>query len=125
MTTCPCMMQSYVCKEMGKNIIYLSPMNITQMVIMGYDVPDDHERRANLNPQEREEAQKELCNELKYNMGMYMYRAMNKVRECGSIIRCMYSQFRLGSFQHLVFLGESFADFGSSCVNKSFLVKWM
>ena len=73
---------------MGKNIIYLSSMNITQMVIMGYDVPDNHKRLANLNPQEREEARKELCNELKHNMGMYVYRAMNKVRERGPIIRC-------------------------------------
>jgi hypothetical protein len=32
-----------------------------------------------LNLQEREEAHKELHNELKYNAGMYMYRAMKKL----------------------------------------------
>ena len=83
--TCPCMMQSYVCKKLGKNIIYLCPIHITQRVIAGYDVPDTHEKLVNLNPKERVQGQKELRNELKYNAGMYVYRAMKKVGETGCI----------------------------------------
>jgi hypothetical protein len=79
-------MHSYVCKELGKNIIYLSPMHITQRVVVGYDVPDTHEKLVNLNPQERVQAWKELCNELMYNAGMYMYKAMKKTGECGCIL---------------------------------------
>jgi hypothetical protein len=47
--TCACMMQSYVCKELGKDIIYLSPMHITQRAIIGHDVPDTHPRLVNLD----------------------------------------------------------------------------
>jgi hypothetical protein len=50
--TCPCRMQSYVSKELGKNIISL--MHITERVIAGYDIPNTHEKLVNLNPQERE-----------------------------------------------------------------------
>jgi hypothetical protein len=53
MMTCPCRMQSYVSKELGKNIVYLSPMHITERTIVGCDIPDTHEDLVNLNPQER------------------------------------------------------------------------
>jgi hypothetical protein len=53
---------------------------------MGYDVPNNHENLVNLNPQAREQAQKELRNKLKYNGGMYMHRAMKKVGERGCIL---------------------------------------
>ena len=61
-------MQSYVCKQMGINIIYLSLMHLTQRVISGYDIPDTNEKLINLNLQEREQARPEQRNELKYNM---------------------------------------------------------
>jgi hypothetical protein len=56
MTTCPCKMQSYVCKEMGKDIIYLSPMHLTERVIAGYNVLDTHDRLVNLDPKDRPQA---------------------------------------------------------------------
>ena len=42
-------MQSYEYKELGENIIYLSPMHITQRAISEYDVPDTHPRLVNLS----------------------------------------------------------------------------
>jgi hypothetical protein len=71
---------------MGKDIVYLSQMHITQRVITGYNIPDTHEKLLNLNPQEKEQVWKELCNELKYNTGMYMYRAMKKLREHACVL---------------------------------------
>jgi hypothetical protein len=47
--TCACKMQSYVCKELGQPIIYLSPMHITQRAIIGYDVLDTDLRLVNLD----------------------------------------------------------------------------
>ena len=79
MMTCPCRMQSYLCKQMGLNIIYLSLMHLTQRVISGSDIPDTNEKLINLNPQEREQVWAELRDELKYNAVMYMYRAMKKL----------------------------------------------
>jgi hypothetical protein len=49
MMTCACRMQSYVCKELGQPIIYLSPMHIIQRAIIGYDVPDTDPRLVNLD----------------------------------------------------------------------------
>ena len=46
-------MQSYVCKEMGRDIIYLSPMHLTERVIAGYHVPDTHDRLVYLDPKDR------------------------------------------------------------------------
>ena len=86
MMTCPCRMQSYVCKEMGQYIIYLSLMHLTERVITGYDVLDTHDRLVNLDSKERPQARIELRDELKYNMGMYFYRAMKKVKGNGCIL---------------------------------------
>ena len=52
-TTCACRMQSYVCKELGKNIIYLSPMHITQRANIGYNVPDMHPSLMDLDKLQR------------------------------------------------------------------------
>jgi hypothetical protein len=49
-------MQSYVCKEMGKDIIYLSLMHLTERVIAGYNVLDTHDRLVNLDPKDRPQA---------------------------------------------------------------------
>ena len=46
-------MQSYVCKEMGKDIIYLSLMHLTKRAIVGYNVPNTHDRLVNLDPKDR------------------------------------------------------------------------
>ena len=51
--TFPCRMQSYVSKELGKDIVYLSSMLIIERTIVGYDIPDTHEKLVNLNPEER------------------------------------------------------------------------
>jgi len=53
MMTFPYRMQAYVSKELGKNIVYLSPMLITERTITGYDIPDTHKDMVNLNPEER------------------------------------------------------------------------
>jgi hypothetical protein len=45
-------------------------MHLAQRVISGYNIPDTNEKSIKLNLQEREEAHKELRNELKYNVGM-------------------------------------------------------
>ena len=86
MMTCPCRMQSYVSKEMGKDIIFLSPMHLTMRVIMGYNVPDTHNRLVNLDPKDLPQARIELRDELKYNVGMYIYNAINKVKGNGCIL---------------------------------------
>jgi hypothetical protein len=62
-------------------------MHITQRVITGYDISDTHDKLVNLNyKREREQVQKELCNELKHNVAMYMYRSMKKLGEHGCIL---------------------------------------
>ena len=53
-------MQAYVSKELGKGIIYLSPMLITERTITGYDIPNTHEKLMNLNPEERKKYREDL-----------------------------------------------------------------
>ena len=77
--TFPYRMQSYVSKELGKYIVYLSSMLITERTIMGYDIPDTHEKLVNLNPEERKKYMEDLLIEYKYRAGMYIYGAMKKV----------------------------------------------
>jgi hypothetical protein len=36
----PCRMQAYVSKELGKDILYLSPMLLIERTIVGYDIPN-------------------------------------------------------------------------------------
>jgi hypothetical protein len=71
---------------MGKDIICLSPMHLTKRVIAGYNVPDTHDRLVNLDPKDRPQARIELRDELKYNTGMYIYKAMKKVKGNGCIL---------------------------------------
>ena len=82
----PCRMQAYVSKELGKGIIYLSLMLITERTIVGYDIPDTHEDLVNLNPEERKKFQEDLEIEYKYRAGMYIYGAMKKVRGNGCVM---------------------------------------
>ena len=79
-------MQAFVSKELGKDIIYLSPMLITERTIMGYDIPDTHEKLVNLNLEERKKYREDLVIEYKYRAGMYIYEAMNKVRGNGCVM---------------------------------------
>jgi hypothetical protein len=71
---------------MGKDIIYLSLMHLTERVIAGYHVLDMHDRLVNLDPKDRPQAQIELHDELKYNAGMYIHRAIKKVKGNGCIL---------------------------------------
>ena len=73
-------MQAYVSKELGKDIISLSPMLITEGTITGYDIPDTHEKLLNLNWEERKKYREDLVIEYKYRAEMYIYEAMKKVR---------------------------------------------
>jgi hypothetical protein len=79
-------MQSYASKEIGKNIVYLSPMHITKRAIIGYDIPDMHPRLANLQGLERVEARVLLQGEIKYKKGQYILKAMKKIRGNGCIL---------------------------------------
>ena len=79
-------MQSYVCKLKGEHDVYLSPMHITQRVIAGYHVPDTHADLKDLAPKEREKVRKNMVNDLLINAGKYMYRAMKKCGERGSVL---------------------------------------
>ena len=86
MMTCPCRMQSYVCKELGRDIIYLSSTRTTQRVIVGYIVPYTHHRLVKLSPMERVQARIIMRGDLKYNAEMYIYRAMKKVKGNGCVL---------------------------------------
>jgi hypothetical protein len=79
-------MQSYACKEIGKNIIYLSPMHITERAIIGYDIPDTYPRLVNLQGLEKVEAWVLLQGEIKYRKGQYILKAMKKIRGNGCIL---------------------------------------
>ena len=53
-------MQAFVSKELGKDIIYLSSMLITERTITGYDMLDTHEKLVNLNSEERKKYREDL-----------------------------------------------------------------
>jgi hypothetical protein len=56
----PYRMQAYVSKKLGKDILYLSLMLLTERTITGYDIPDTHEKLVNLNPEERKKYREDL-----------------------------------------------------------------
>ena len=87
--TFPSRMQTYVSKELGKDIIYLSPMLITEWTVVGYDIPDTHEKLVNLNSEERKKYREDLLLEYKYRAGMYIYGAMKKVRGNGCVMAAL------------------------------------
>ena len=86
MTTCACKMQSYIYKELNKNVIYLSPMHITQRAIVGYDVPDTDLRLMNLDRMQQVEVWVRMKSEIKYRKGQYILQAMKKIRGNGYIL---------------------------------------
>ena len=79
-------MQSYEYKELGENIIYLSPMHITQRAISGYDVPDTHPKLVNLTGLQRVGVRVKMRGEILYRQGQYILEAMKKVRRNGCIL---------------------------------------
>ena len=79
-------MQAFVSKELGKDIIYLSPMLITERTIAGYDIPDTHEDLVNLNPDEWKKFWEDLEIEYKYRAGIYIYVDMKKVQGNGCVM---------------------------------------
>jgi len=60
------LMQSYVCKELEKDIIYLSPMHITQRAIIEYVVPNMHPSLMDLDRMQRVEVRTKMQGEIKY-----------------------------------------------------------
>ena len=84
-TTCACKMQSYIYKELNKNVIYLSPMHITQRAISGYDISDTHPKLVNLTGLQRVEVRVKMRGEMMYRKGQYILEAMKKVRGNGCI----------------------------------------
>jgi hypothetical protein len=79
-------MQAYVSKQMGLDIIYLSPMLLTERTIVGYDIPDTHEHLVNLSLEERKKYGKDMVIECKYRAGMYIYEAMMKITGNGCLM---------------------------------------
>ena len=84
--TCACRMQSYIVNELEDNIIYLSPMHITQRAIIGHDVPDTHPRMVNLSLIERVEVQIKMLGEIMWRKGQYILQAMKKIDGNGCIL---------------------------------------
>jgi hypothetical protein len=78
-------MLSHIWKELGHKVIYHSPMHISQRCIVGYDVPNTHEKLRNLNLEERVAARK-LRKEMKFKAETYVYRSIKLVREHGCIL---------------------------------------
>jgi hypothetical protein len=79
-------MQAYVSKQMGLDIIYLSPMLLTERTIVGYDIPNTHGQLVNLSLEERKKYRKDMVIEYKYRAGMYIYEAMMKITVNGCLM---------------------------------------
>ena len=61
-------------------------MFITERTIIGYNIPDTHEKLVNLDLEERKKYREDLVIEYKYQAGMYIYEAMKKVRKNGCVM---------------------------------------
>ena len=83
---------TYVCKELEQDIIYLSPMHITQRAIIGYDVPDTDPRLVNLDTMQQVQVRIQMQGELKYKKGQYILQAMKKIK--GN--RCILAAHQFG-----------------------------
>jgi hypothetical protein len=55
-------------------------MIIIERTIAGYNILDTHEDLVNLNPEERKKFWEDLKIEYKYQVGMYIYGVIKKVR---------------------------------------------
>ena len=79
-------MQAYAFQQLGEDIIYLSPMHITQRAISGYDIPDTHPKLVNLTGLHRVEVRVKMQGEMMYRKGQCILEAMKKVRGNGCIL---------------------------------------
>jgi len=79
-------MQSYVCKELDKDIIYLSPMHISQRAIIGFDIQDTDPRLVKLKGMQQVLARNLMQGEIKFIKGQYILEAMKKIRGNGCIL---------------------------------------
>jgi len=82
-------MQAYATQQLGEDIIYLSPMHITQRAISGYDIPDTHSKLVNLTGLQRVEVRVKMQGEMMYRKGKYILEAMKKVRGNGCILAAL------------------------------------
>ena len=85
-STCVCRMQSFISKKMGKNVIYLSPMHLSQRAIIGYDIPDSDPKLVGLDKLKQLEVRGHLVGENKFRKGQYILKAMRKLRGNGCIL---------------------------------------
>ena len=79
-------MQAYATQQLGEDIIYLSPMHITQRAISGYDISDTHPKLVNLTGLQRVEVRVKMRGEMMYRKGQYILEAMKKVQDNGCIL---------------------------------------
>jgi hypothetical protein len=61
-------------------------MHIIHRTIIDYDVLDTDPRLVNLDRMQRVLVQTEMRGEFKYRKGMYIYKAMKKIRENGCVL---------------------------------------
>jgi len=73
-------------------------MLIKERTVVGYDIPDTHEKLVNLDPEERKKYREDLVIEYKYRAGMYIYEAMKKVRGNG----CVMAAHQFGYVQKIL-----------------------
>jgi len=79
-------MQAYASQQLGEDIIYLSPMHITQRAISGYDIPDTQSKLVNLTGLQWVEVRVKMWGEMMYRKGQYILEAMKKVQDNGCIL---------------------------------------
>ena len=79
-------MQAYASQELGEDIIYLSPMRITQRAIIGYDIPDTHPKLVNLTGLQRVEVRLKMRGGIMYRKGQYILKVIKKVQGNGYVL---------------------------------------
>ena len=65
-------MQAYASQQLGEDIIYLSPMHITQRAISGYDIPDTLPKLVNLTGLQRVEVRVKMRGEIMYRRTIHL-----------------------------------------------------
>ena len=79
-------MQAYASQELGEDIIYLSPMHITQRAISGHDIPNTHPSLMNLDHLQRVEVRVKMRGGIMYRKGQYILKAIKKVQGNGYVL---------------------------------------
>ena len=85
-------MQAYASKKLGADIIYLSPMHITQRAISGHDIPNTHPSLMNLDHLQRVEVRVKMRGGIMYKKGQYILKAIKMVQGNGYVLAA--HQFR-------------------------------